>query len=159
MQKAICLRDLLHLRSRIGDRDELAAGFRGANSLLGAFKEILLEDVGFERAARLAGNDKQSLGDINQVLKRLHLAGIRRIEHVQGWEMSDPAESHAQNFRTKTRASHSEQQHVLKAARLHFLGKLYQLIVLRNLLIDDIEPSQPIRFVTAGPERGIAPPQ
>ena len=159
MQKAIRLRHLLHLRSRIGDRDELAAGFRRAHGLLGALEKILLENVGFERAARLAGNDEERLRNINQMLERFHLGGIGRIEHVQGREVRGPAERHAQNFRAQARSAHPEQQHMLKAAGLHFLRELRQLIVLRDLLIDDIEPAQPVGFVAAGPERGIALPQ
>ena len=70
MQKAICLRDLLHFRSRIGDRDELAADFRHPNRLLRAFEEILFEDIGLEGAARFAGDDADRALEIELRLKR-----------------------------------------------------------------------------------------
>ena len=43
----VSLRLLLQLGAGIGDRDEAAAGFFGADGLLHAIKEILLEDVRF----------------------------------------------------------------------------------------------------------------
>ena len=60
--------------------------FVGAHCLLGALKEILFEDVRFERAARLARNDEERLGDVDLVLERFHLRRIGGIEHVQSGE-------------------------------------------------------------------------
>ena len=57
--------------------------FVGSDCLLGSLKEILLEDVRFERAARLARNDEERLGDVDLVLERFHLRRIGGIEHVQ----------------------------------------------------------------------------
>ena len=69
--EVVALGDLLHLRAGIGDGDEAAAGFVRADSLLHALKEILLEDVGLERAARFAGNDEQRLRQIDLALRML----------------------------------------------------------------------------------------
>src|ERR1035438_3064861 len=101
MEKAIRLRHLLHLRFRIGDCHEVASDFHCTHSLPRALKKILFEDVRFERAARLAGNDKERLRNIDLMLERLHLRGIGRIEHVQDREVSDSAERLAQDFRTQ----------------------------------------------------------
>jgi hypothetical protein len=42
------LGDLLQLRSRIGDRDEMLARRLATEHLRGALEEVLLEDVGIE---------------------------------------------------------------------------------------------------------------
>jgi hypothetical protein len=73
-----------------------------ADRLLSALEEILFEDIGLEGAAGLAGDDKQSLWNIDQMLERLHLGGIGGVKHVQGGIVRDPAEGQAQNFGTKT---------------------------------------------------------
>ena len=52
--KAVDLRAPLQLRAGIGDSDETLAGFIVRDSLLHAIEEILLKDVWFQSAARLA---------------------------------------------------------------------------------------------------------
>ena len=95
MQKAIGLRHLLHLRPRIGDRDEVAAHFHCTENLLRALKEVLFEDVRFESATRLAGYDKQRFRYVNLMFKRFYLGGIGGVEHMQIGKVGDPAERHA----------------------------------------------------------------
>src|SRR6267142_1729266 len=53
----ITLCHLLHLGAGISDGNEMLAGFILADCLLHAIEEILLEDIWFQRAARLAGDD------------------------------------------------------------------------------------------------------
>src|ERR1035437_907784 len=48
---------------------------------------------------------------------------------------------------------------MLEPTGLNFLRDLHQLVVLCNLLVDNIEPSQPVGLVAAGPEGCIALPQ
>src|SRR6266566_2013153 len=143
MQKAIRLRYLLHLRSGISNRHEVAADLHRTHCLLDSLKKILLEDVGFERAARLARNNKQRLRYIDLMLEGFYLRGIGGIEYMQSGEVRKSAESHAQNFGTKAGSAHAEQQHVLETAGLNFLRKLLQLVLLRNLFVDNIKPAQP----------------
>ncbi len=81
--KMIRLGDLLHLGARIGDGDKAAARFVGAHCLLYAIEEILLEDIGLERAARLAGNNEQSFCQIDFLFERFDLCGVGRVEHKQ----------------------------------------------------------------------------
>ena len=73
MQKVVAFGHLLHLRSGVGDRDEVAADFIGADRLLRALEEILFEDVGFERAARFAGDDEQRLRNIDLMFEAFDL--------------------------------------------------------------------------------------
>src|SRR5271157_3954689 len=159
VQEAIRLGHLLHFRAGIGDSDEVASYFRHSDRLLRAFEEVLFEDVGFERAAGLARDDKKRFRNIDLMFERLHLRGIGGIEHVQVGEMGGPAEGHAQNFRTKTRPAHAEEKYVLEPAGLDFFCDLLQLVVLGNLLIQNIEPAQPVGFIAAGPQLCIALPQ
>ena len=55
----------------------------GPTSCVDAVEEILLENVGLERRARLARDDEERVFQIDFVLERLHLRRIGRIEHVK----------------------------------------------------------------------------
>ena len=74
--EVIALGHLLHLGAGIGDGDEVLAGFILADSLLHAIEEILLEDIWFQRAAGLAGDDAQRFCQINLVFNGLDLRRI-----------------------------------------------------------------------------------
>ena len=58
--EVIGLGDLLHFRAGIGDGDKAAAGFVRADGLLRPFEKVLLENIGLERGAGLAGDDEQT---------------------------------------------------------------------------------------------------
>ena len=92
MAEIIGLGHLLHLRFRIRDRNEVASCLVRADHLLRALKEILFEDVRFQRAARFAGNDEQRFSNINLVFEGFDLRWIRRIEHMQLRPAADFAE-------------------------------------------------------------------
>ena len=64
LAKAVRFGDFLHVRAGVGDGDETRSGFGGADGLLHALKEILLEDIRLERAAGLAGDDEDGFGEI-----------------------------------------------------------------------------------------------
>ena len=159
MQEFIALSNLLHFRTGIGDRDEVSARFVPAQRLLCPLKKILLEDVWLECATGLTGNDEQRFGDVDLVFERFDLGWIRGVEHMQHRKTGNVAEGHPQNFGTETGATHAKQQDVFEAARLDFLGELLQLLLLCRLFLYDIEPTQPVGFVSACPQAGIAIPQ
>ena len=46
-----------------------------------------------------------------------------------------------------------------EAAILHFEGKIFEFSDLCELLIDDVEPAEPCRFVFASPERSVVFPE
>ena len=69
-RKLVAFGDLLHLRAGIGDGDEAAAGLVGADRLLHALEEILLVNVGLERAARFAGDDEERLREVDLSFER-----------------------------------------------------------------------------------------
>ena len=97
--KLICFRFFFELRSRIGDRNETAAGFLRPDRLLNAIEEILFEDVWLERAAGFAGNDEQRLCQVNLAFECLDLRGIGRVEHMKPRETWNLTKSLFQNFR------------------------------------------------------------
>src|ERR1700730_6536836 len=159
MTEPIALRYLLHLRSGIGDGQEVAACLVRAYGLLRTLKKILLKNVGFEGAARFAGNDKESLGDVDLAFDRLHLRGIGGIKNVQVGISGDPAESHAEHFRTKTGAAHPEQKNMFESSAPDFFGKIAQLDGVRDLVFRDIQPPQPLALIVAGPKCCVALPE
>src|SRR5579872_817971 len=108
MQEMIVLRYLLHLRPRIGNGDKVAACLRGPHNLFGSLKEILLEDIRLERAARFAGNDEQRFRDVDLMFERLYLRGIGGIQNVESRELRNPSERHPQYFRAKARSPHAQ---------------------------------------------------
>ncbi len=74
---------LLHMRAGIGDGDEVLPGFGGADGLLHAFEEILLENIRLERAARLAGDDENCFREIELGFDGFDLRRIGGIENVK----------------------------------------------------------------------------
>src|SRR5579862_1386187 len=48
---------------------------------------------------------------------------------------------------------------MLKFALLHFLRNFLQLILLRYLLVDNVEPAQPLVFIAPRPKRSVTLPQ
>src|SRR6185437_8275523 len=79
----IALSYLLHLGVGIGDGDEVLAGLIFSYNLLHAVKEILLEDIWFQRAAGLAGDDAYSFRQIHLAFNGLDLRRIGGIQNVQ----------------------------------------------------------------------------
>ncbi len=112
MAEVIGLGDLLHFRAGIGDGDEAAAGLVRADGLLHPFEEVLLENIGLERGAGLAGDDEQRLGQVDFVFGCLDLRRIGGIEHVQSREACDLAEGHRQHVGAQTGTAHAQQQDV-----------------------------------------------
>src|SRR5215471_10873169 len=137
----------------------MAACLLRSYGLFRSLKKVLLENVRLERAPTLAGDDEQSLADVNLLLKRLDLRGVRRIEHMQLGKPGNRSKGHPQHFRTEAGSSHAEQQHVLESGLFYLFRDVLQLFALRNLFFDDIEPAQPLGFVFARPERGVTLPQ
>ena len=81
LAEAVGFSDLLHLRAGIGDGDEMRPGFRGADGLLHAFEEILLENIRLKRAARFARHDENCFGEIEFRLDGSDLRGIGGVEN------------------------------------------------------------------------------
>src|SRR5208282_495209 len=96
MAKMIGLGHFLHLRPRIRDSHELLSSIGRAYGLLHALEEILLEDIGFERASGLARYDEKSLRDVELAIDGADLRRVRRVEHQDLGETLNPAESHFQ---------------------------------------------------------------
>ncbi len=156
----LLLRRLLQRRAGIGDRDETRTGRVRAYPLLDTLVEIVLEDVGLERRARLARHDEQRLPQVHLALERLHLRRVGRVEHVQLREAVDHPEGHLQDLRTEARAAHAEQQRVPEALRAHHGGDPLKALEARGeLVFGDAEPAQPLGLVGPGPERCISGPQ
>src|SRR5207302_11265384 len=97
----IRLGHLFELRAWICNRDKAAAGLISADHLFHALKEILLEDVRFERRARFARYDENCIGDVNLLLEGLHLRGIGGIQYEEFRESVDLSKSHPQDFRAQ----------------------------------------------------------
>ena len=157
--EAIAFSDLLHLRAGIGDCNEAVARFVGSQHLLHAFKKILFVDVGFERAARFARNNEESFREIDFCFRVLDLRGVGGIEYVEPRKAGLLAESEGQNLRAKARSAHPEEQDVAEASALYFGRQFFELANVRQLLLSDVEPSQPGRFVFARPERLVVIPE
>ena len=159
MAEVIGLGDLLHFRAGIGDGDEAAAGFICADSLLCTFEKVLLENIGLERGAGLAGNDEESTGQVDFVFRCLDLRRIGGVEHVQSRETCDLAESHRQHIRAQTGTAHAQQQDVGEVLYLDVGHRSLELVAVGDLLGGDVEPAHPVGFVRSGPERSIVLPE
>ena len=87
------------------------------------------------------------------------LCWIDRIKDVKPRKARLLAECEGENLRAKTGSAHAEKEDVTKSATLDLSAKLFQLADIRQLLLGDIEPSQPRRFVFARPECLIVIPK
>ncbi len=149
----------MHFRARVGDGDEAAAGFVGANSLLHALEEILLIDVGFERAAGFAGNDEEGLGEIDFLFDGADLCRVGGIENVQAREARSLREGELRAPRAKAGTAHAEQKDVGEASGFDFSGEHRELRGVGNLIVGNAKPAQPFGLVIVGPEAGVELPE
>ena len=151
--EVVGLGDVLHLRPGVGDGDETVG------SAARALEEILLEDVGLERAAGLAGDDEERLGEIDLALDGADLRGIGGVEHMQLGESGNRAEGHAHDFGAEAGAAHAQEQRVFETAGAHLRGDVLEVLDVGDLVVDDSQPADPLGLVGAAPQRGVAAPQ
>src|SRR6266404_5473923 len=71
----------------------------------------------------------------------------------------DFPKGHTQNFGAEAGATHAQQQHVLELRFLHIGGKIFEDVKLGKLFFNDVQPTQPLRFVGAGTNRRVPLPQ
>src|SRR5258705_3312191 len=71
----------------------------------------------------------------------------------------DLAERHPQNFRTQARAAHAQQQRVLELGFFYVGCNFLEDVNLGKLFFDNVQPTQPLRFVGAGPDGSVALPK
>ena len=126
---------------------------------LHACQEVLQQDVGLECRAGLARDDEERVRQVHRVLDRGDLCGVGRVQHVQLRKALDGAEGLSHHLRTQARSAHAEEHGVRDAGVGDLLGDLFQRTDVRHLVVGDAEPVQPVAFVAAGPERGVARPQ
>ena len=65
----------------------------------------------------------------------------------------------AQDFRTQAGAAHAEQERMLETRLLYVRSNFLQNFKMRELLVDDSKPTEPIAFVRPRPERGVPLPE
>src|SRR5207244_2167617 len=133
--------------ARIGDRDEPRRRLRLAERGRGAIPEILLEDIGLERAAGLAGDDEQRAFQVDRAFDTADLRRVGRVEYLQSGKTGLGAESLGENFRPEARPAHTEQYRVAEPGALDLGGKRLQLANRLQLRIGDVEPAEPLRLV------------
>src|SRR5882762_9441828 len=157
--EAIGLGDPLHLRPRVGDRDEAAPDLRGTDGRLHALEEVLLEDVRLERRARLGRDDEERPREIHGRLERPDLRGIGRVEDVELGPADEAAEGHPEDFGAKARAAHAEHEDVAEASLPDVFGGAADVVDTAELLVHDPEPAEPPRLVAPGPQRRVPRPE
>ena len=157
--EAVGLGDPLHLRARVGDRDEAAPDLRGTDGRLRPLEEVLLEDVRLERRARLGRDDEERPREIHGRLERPDLRGIGRVEDVELGPAGDATEGQLENFGAEARAAHSEQDDVAEARLPDVFGGAAEFVETAELLIHDPEPAEPPRLVPPGPQRRVPRPE
>src|SRR5438128_9350384 len=59
----------------------------------------------------------------------------------------------------ETRATHPEQQSMLEAGVPDIARNAFETLGVRELIVDDSKPAEPIRFIPAGPERRVSGPE
>ena len=155
----VFFRDTLHLRAGISDGDKAVAYFLFTYLRFHAIKKVLFVNVGLEGAAGFARDDADGAGEVHLRFNGFDLRRIGGIQDVKVRIAGGVAKSHAEDFRTETRAAHSEKQSVLEGRFLDVGGDLFQFVYVFDLLLGDIKPAQPFAFVSLCPQRGIFLPK
>ncbi len=137
----------------------MRCGFRGADGLLHALEEILFEDVRLKRAARFAGHNENSFGEIEFRLDGFDLSGRSGVQNQKLRMAGNSAKCEFQDFDAQAGAAHAEKHSVGKTLGSDFLGNLPEPIDIRSLILSDGKPSEPLAFVGVGPQRGVARPE
>ena len=122
-------------------------------------KKYCLKMLGSSVPPDLLDTMKIVFVEIDPAFDRLDLRRVGGIEHVQLREAGDLAEGHAHDLRTEARSAHAQQQRMFEPRRLDLLGDALQVLDVRQLVVGDAQPAQPVGFVGAGPQRGVAAPQ
>src|SRR5205814_9452291 len=89
----------------------------------------------------------------------MNLLRICRVEHVQVGIAGDDPERFAEDVRAETRSAHAQQQCMSEAFVANFSGKIPESCDGPLLLVNNIEPPQPLIFTVIRPERRIACPK
>ena len=141
VSEVICFRYLLQLRSRIRDSDETAASFIRAHSALYAFKEVLFENIWFQRTSRFAGDNEQRFCKIYFLLECLDLSGIGGIKNIQLGIARNPTEGEGKHLGTQARSAHAQHQYIAESFFLNFFRDTTKFLLLPELLFCNVEPA------------------
>src|SRR5207302_6025381 len=113
-------------RAGVGDSDEALWRLARADGLSCPLEEILLEDVGLQRAARFARYQEQCPREVDPGFQLPDLCGVGRVEDVQLWKFGLAAKGFAEDLGTEARSAHAEQRHIRKPRPPDILGKFLQ---------------------------------
>lgn len=151
LAKALALGDRFQRRAGIGDGDEVRASPVGANGPFCQFEEVCLQDIGLERAARLARHDEKRSGGINLAFDGSNLSRVGRVKHHElGGTVLAP-ECFGEHLRSEARSAHAEEKKMSEARPLNVVSETRQGAGPLVLLLDDVEPAKPFRLVCSGP--------
>ncbi len=152
-------REFFELGAGIGNGDEMLRCAFLVQPLTDARKEILHEDIRFERRAGFARDDEQCPSDIDFLFQCRDLRRIGRIEHEQPGISLGLPESHGQHFGAHAGPTHAKNHRVREALARYFASKVPQAGKFSLLSFDNGEPIKPLRFVRAGPQCGVTRPK
>src|SRR5690349_17593454 len=107
-----------------------------------AFIEIVLEEVRLERRSRLAGDDEESLCEIDARFEGVNLRRIGRVEHQQLRMPFEAPEGPRQYVGTQARTAHTEDDGVREAPP-HSFAECQERARLVMLLVRDVQPVKP----------------
>src|SRR5581483_9003631 len=101
----------------------------------------------------LARDTEQRARRIDLLAEMPYLNGIGRIEHQQLGAALLLAEGDGKNFGSEARSAHAKENKMGEAVLADFRCQGLELGNIGKLLIDNIEPAQPFRFVGIRPKR------
>jgi len=136
--------DLLHLRAGSVTAMKWLPTFSGPTLTLIRSKKYCLKMLGSSVLPRFAGHDAQRPAQIQLPLQRFDLAGVGGIQHMQFREAGNFPEGQAQPLGTQAGAAHAQQQNVPELGLLYFLRQLPEADEIRDLLLRDVKPAEPI---------------
>ena len=157
--KTVGFRNFLEVRARVGDRDEaLPCRFR-SDGLLHLVVEILLEDIRLEGAARFARDDEDRFRHVELLRECANLSRVGGIKDENLRIPVDLSVGEFHHFNAQTRTAHAEQNRMGETGLANLVGDLFEIAAVRNVVVGNREPAEPVGFVLICPKRGIASPQ
>ena len=146
MQKAQVCGLFLQPGTGIGDGGKPRSRLR-AHHLLDFVEEELQQRIGLQRGSRLTRNDEQGARKIDTLLEGSDLCRIGGIQDMESWMQRLLAKGAAQHLGAQARTAHSQQQRV-RIAPGFYVGRVrLQRFQVMGLLLDDVEPTQPVGLV------------
>ena len=149
--------DLLQLRARIGDRDEMLSNFVRADRLCHQIEEVGPQQLRLQGRTGFARDDEQGARRVDGRGDGGDLAWIAAVEHMQHGMPGRTPKHSRDHFGAEARAAHAEQHDVVIFLRLG--GEVAERLQVHGGAAARRQPAEPSILAAVRPQCRVAGPQ